>query len=316
MPKLSNKQYMGLVNVHEENLADLSKCKEEPPFFQKQVYDTMCKSVHQKLNLKLTPISLRSHMGKLRQRVERKVNAAAIKYGSTEEEVLSKSAGFTPVEAKLYRLLTNKEVPLTLLDNHDDIFKSDVKESKTNGPKKRPRKDPKPESENIENDNESHSESPRERLQNSELEGNNIDVYMDTIERVAQMGRLAPTSEVLELQIPPPTKKLKKSDSTDTPNRSPKSHSKGGKKRKNIEPSFEFFTHPDDEPTKDSLQKQKKELYQTQKSLAEQRLLLENRQAEVLQSQVRFYDAWAGLAQTVANFFRLLPIPPPMPQTA
>ncbi|CAD5234036.1 unnamed protein product [Bursaphelenchus xylophilus] len=319
MPKLSNKQYMGLLTVHEENLLDLGKCKDQPGWFQKQVYDAMCKAIQQKLNLKLTPISLRSHMGKLRQRVERKVNNAAIKTGSTEEDVLSRSAGFTPVEAKLYRLLTDKEKPLTLLDNHDDIFKADGKEpAKPVGstPRKRPRKE-KTDKEITENAGESHSESPKqERLQPSEPEGNNVDVYMDTIERVAQMGRLAPTSEVLEVQIPPPAKKIKKSDSAEAPSRSPKS--KNNKKKKNPQseplPAFELFTHPDDEPTEVSLSKQKQQLIQTQKLLAEKRLLLESRQAEVLQSQARFYDAWAGLAQTVSSFFRLLPIPPPMPQ--
>jgi hypothetical protein len=41
------------------------------------------------------------------------------KSGSTDEEVLLKTAGFTPVEAHLYKLLTDKVLPLIVKDQRD-----------------------------------------------------------------------------------------------------------------------------------------------------------------------------------------------------
>lgn len=41
------------------------------------------------------------------------------KSGSTDEEVLLKTAGFTPVEAHLYKLLTDKVLPLVVKDQRE-----------------------------------------------------------------------------------------------------------------------------------------------------------------------------------------------------
>jgi hypothetical protein len=41
------------------------------------------------------------------------------KSGSTDEEVLLKTAGFTPVEAHLYKLLTDKVLPLVIKDQRE-----------------------------------------------------------------------------------------------------------------------------------------------------------------------------------------------------
>lgn len=77
MPKLSNKQLFDLLRIHEENLAALRDCATKPPKHEQDLYDEMCKAMQQRYNIKLSPMGMRSQVWRLKERVERKVNAAA-----------------------------------------------------------------------------------------------------------------------------------------------------------------------------------------------------------------------------------------------
>lgn len=77
MPKLSNKQLFDLLRIHEENLAALRDCATKPSKHEQDLYENMCKAMSQRYSIKLSPIGMRSQVWRLKERVERKVNAAA-----------------------------------------------------------------------------------------------------------------------------------------------------------------------------------------------------------------------------------------------
>ncbi|KAI6232780.1 hypothetical protein M3Y99_00989300 [Aphelenchoides fujianensis] len=392
MPKLSNKQYFDLLRVHEENLAALRDSPNKPAEYEQEIYEKMCKAMQQRFGVKLSPIGMRSHVWRLKERVERKVNAAACKSGSTDEDVLLRTAGFTPVEAHLYKLLTDKVLPLVIKDQkehrephsrtraaHADEPQTSATPSPAKTTKKIPKKaaaaappPPPPSNSNAQDPDEPPKKKPRshkkkppaiappteEGVQHSEPESTNVDAYMDTIERVAKMGRTAPGSydeHLLDIRLPSlyveeapdvkkrktPAKKKKAAEEAaaseaatgaQSPVRSPKPKANG--KAAPVSPPVDrdqFLLNLKLDPaamrlsTDDitnfknnvqpghELQHEKQLLCRTQRLLAAQRIALQTRQAEMLQSQTKFYDAWGGLAATFGSFFRFLPQPPPLP---
>ncbi|KAI6192345.1 hypothetical protein M3Y97_00327600 [Aphelenchoides bicaudatus] len=405
MPKLSNKQLFDLLRIHEENLAALRDCQTKPPKHEQDLYDNMCKAMQQRFNIKLSPIGVRSQIWRLKERVERKVNAAACKSGSTDEEVLLKTAGFTPVEAHLYKLLTDKVLPLVIKDqrevqahssrtrtshpddsanqssvaetpptttNRSKATKTSPTKSETATPRKKAAAKAEPAAQTTvpapttTTQQASSDEPPAKKRRShkkktvlapagqidheevvaihSEPETTNVDAYMDTIERVAQMGRTAPgwyDEHLLQVRLPTlhhieedPSKKKKpvKKRKTAVEKEAERQQQNGLVNGRppvdrdsfllnlKLDPAAlrinndDLLNLPTNGPV-DELQREKQLLCRTQRLLAAQRIALQTRQAEMLQSQTKFFDAWSGLASTFSSFFNFLPtIPQPVIQ--
>ncbi|KAI6231703.1 hypothetical protein M3Y95_00409700 [Aphelenchoides besseyi] len=396
MPKLSNKQYFDLLRVHEENLAALRDCPTKPAEYEQDIYEKMCKAMQQRFQLKMSPIAMRSHVWRLKERVERKVNAAACKSGSTDEDVLLRTAGFTPIESHLYKLLTDKVLPLVVKDqrehhreHHSRSRASHIDEPQTSTPatpspnKGKKTKKTAATTTPTSNSQPDHPDSPpkkkarshkkkvslpteTEEVSTSILNGQHsepeqtVDAYMDTasfqIERVAQMGRTAPGSydeHLLDIRLPnlsveEATEKKRKVANRKKKSGNESTSSNGAEKTANgqtqlrsprqkvngkssdgqpvdrdqfllnlkLDPAalrlstddITNFKNQNVQPG-DELQREKQLLCRTQRLLAAQRIALQTRQAEMLQSQTKFYEAWGGLASTFGSFFRFLPLP-------
>ncbi|KAI6172832.1 hypothetical protein M3Y98_01017200 [Aphelenchoides besseyi] len=329
MPKLSNK------HVHEENLAALRDCPTKPAEYEQDIYDKMCRAMQQRYQLKMSPIAMRSHVWRLKERVERKVNAAACKSGSTDEDVLLRTAGFTPIESHLYKLLTDKILPLVVKDQREHHREhrsraSHIDEPQTSTPATpSPNKGKKTKKTAVTTTPTSNLSLPTEteEVTTSMLNGQHsepeqtVDAYMDTIERVAQMGRTAPGSydeHLLDIRLP----NLKKSgdESTNTIGaekttngqtqlRSPRQKVNGKSSDSQSVDRDQFLLNLKLDPAAlrlstdditnfktqnvlpgDELHREKQLLCRTQRLLAAQRIALQTRQAEMLQSQTKFYE--------------------------
>ncbi|KAI6210105.1 hypothetical protein M3Y96_00292300 [Aphelenchoides besseyi] len=326
MPKLSNKQYFDLLRVHEENLAALRDCPTKPAEYEQDIYDKMCRAMQQRYQLKMSPIAMRSHVWRLKERVERKVNAAACKSGSTDEDVLLRTAGFTPIESHLYKLLTDKILPLVVKDQPQPDHPDSPPKKKARSHKKKVSLPTETEEVTTSMLNGQHSEPEQ-----------TVDAYMDTIERVAQMGRTAPGSydeHLLDIRLPnlsveEATEKKRKvanrkkksgDESTNTIGaekttngqtqlRSPRQKVNGKSSDSQSVDRDQFLLNLKLDPAAlrlstdditnfktqnvlpgDELHREKQLLCRTQRLLAAQRIALQTRQAEMLQSQTKFYE--------------------------
>ncbi|KAI6204733.1 hypothetical protein M3Y94_00710500 [Aphelenchoides besseyi] len=400
MPKLSNKQYFDLLRVHEENLAALRDCPTKPAEYEQDIYEKMCKAMQQRFQLKMSPIAMRSHVWRLKERVERKVNAAA-KSGSTDEDVLLRTAGFTPIESHLYKLLTDKVLPLVVKDqrehhreHHSRSRASHIDEPQTSTPATpSPNKGKKTKKTAATTTPTSNCKFPdtwtqipilqlnpiipihrqrkkarshkkkvslpteTEEVSTSILNGQHsepeqtVDAYMDTIERVAQMGRTAPGSydeHLLDIRLPnlsveEATEKKRKVANRKKKSGNESTSSNGAEKTANgqtqlrsprqkvngkssdgqpvdrdqfllnlkLDPAalrlstddITNFKNQNVQPG-DELQREKQLLCRTQRLLAAQRIALQTRQAEMLQSQTKFYEVQHSLRIDLNFVFR------------